>query len=284
VWKAKSKLRDMHEVVLRNRLEQLRRRQRDEALTVRRELAKVVEKLPVILTDAEAVEEEVVDEQAEPYDPEMSPRLMPSLSTDDKTLDFVLEIDDRKQLIAARRTVAQSRFVSRKVRDVDNQPDNDQVAEAMYRAEVDKGLDSEEELFEIEEDLSRQTYMWEDKYRPRKPRYYNKVLTGYEWNKYNQTHYDIDNPPPKVVQGYKMTIFLPDLIDKTKAPTFNVIKEPGNDDTATLVFKCGPPYEDLAFRIVNREWEYSHKRGFRCSFDRGVLQLWIQFKRIAYRK
>lgn len=24
--------------------------------------------------------------------------------------------------------------------------------------------------------------------------------TGYEWSKYNQTHYDYDNPPPKVVQ------------------------------------------------------------------------------------
>ena len=24
--------------------------------------------------------------------------------------------------------------------------------------------------------------------------------TGYEWNKYNQTHYDGDNPPPKTVQ------------------------------------------------------------------------------------
>ena len=26
---------------------------------------------------------------------------------------------------------------------------------------------------------------------------------SYEWNKYNQTHYDGDNPPPKTVQGYK---------------------------------------------------------------------------------
>jgi len=24
---------------------------------------------------------------------------------------------------------------------------------------------------------------------------------------------------------------------------------------------AGPPYEDLAFRIVNKEWEFSHKRG-----------------------
>ena len=37
---------------------------------------------------------------------------------------------------------------------------------------------------------------------------------GYEWNKYNQTHYDTDNPPPKVVQGYKFNILYHDLIDK----------------------------------------------------------------------
>ena len=29
---------------------------------------------------------------------------------------------------------------------------------------------------------------------------------GFEWNKYNQTHYDIDNPPPKIVQGYKFNV------------------------------------------------------------------------------
>ena len=27
-------------------------------------------------------------------------------------------------------------------------------------------------------------YWWHDKYRPRKPRYFNRVHTGYEWNKY----------------------------------------------------------------------------------------------------
>jgi len=46
----------------------------------------------------------------------------------------------------------------------------------------------------------RQTYWWHDKFRPRKPRYFNRVKTGYDWNKYNQTHYDHDNPPPKTVQ------------------------------------------------------------------------------------
>ena len=31
-------------------------------------------------------------------------------------------------------------------------------------------------------------------------------LQGFEWNKYNQTHYDTDNPPPKIVQGYKFNV------------------------------------------------------------------------------
>lgn len=39
------------------------------------------------------------------------------------------------------------------------------------------------------------------------------------------------------------------------------------------------PYEDLAFTIVNKDWERGHQRGFRSSFDRGVLQLHFSFKR-----
>lgn len=69
-----------------------------------------------------------------------------------------------------------------------------------------------------------QVYWWNEKYRPRKPKYFNRVHTGYEWNKYNQTHYDHDNPPPKVVQGYKFNIFYPDLIDKAEAPTYTLDK------------------------------------------------------------
>jgi hypothetical protein len=43
---------------------------------------------------------------------------------------------------------------------------------------------------------------------------------GYEWNKYNQTHYDYDNPPPKVVQGYKFNILYHDLIDKAQVGSY----------------------------------------------------------------
>ena len=68
-----------------------------------------------------------------------------------------------------------------------------------------------------------QVYWWHDKYRPRKPKYFNRVHTGYEWNKYNQTHYDHDIPPPNVAQGYKLNIIYPDFLDKTKPSIYNII-------------------------------------------------------------
>jgi hypothetical protein len=49
--------------------------------------------------------------------------------------------------------------------------------------------------------MESKVYWWHEKYRPRKPKYYNRVHTGYEWNKYNQTHYDHDKPPPKVMSA-----------------------------------------------------------------------------------
>lgn len=133
-------------------------------------------------------------------------------------------------------------------------------------------------------DNRAQTYAWADKYQPRKPRYFNRVHTGFEWNKYNQTHYDIDNPPPKVVQGYKFNIFYPDLIDKSKAPTFTLTPCKDDKDFCIIRFSAGPPYEDIAFRIVDREWNNSHKSGYRCQFINNMLQLWFQFKRYRYRR
>ncbi|KAI5395786.1 cactin [Lathyrus oleraceus] len=135
-----------------------------------------------------------------------------------------------------------------------------------------------------EVNLDSQVYWWHDKYRPRKPKYFNRVHTGYEWNKYNQTHYDHDNPPPKVVQGYKFNIFYPDLVDKIKAPTYTIEKDGSNGETCIIRFHAGPPYEDIAFRIVNKEWEYSHKKGFKCTFERGILHVYFNFKRHRYRR
>eukprot|EP00929_Paragymnodinium_shiwhaense_P038425 TRINITY_DN20296_c0_g1_i1.p1 TRINITY_DN20296_c0_g1~~TRINITY_DN20296_c0_g1_i1.p1 ORF type:complete len:626 (-),score=198.26 TRINITY_DN20296_c0_g1_i1:202-2079(-) len=166
--------------------------------------------------------------------------------------------------------------------------------DALVAAEKSKGLGSGEAGFNAfgkgtgddyhgEFALPKKNYDWEEKYKPRKPRFFNRVKTGYEWNKYNQTHYDHDNPPPKQVQGYKFNIFYPDLIDKTKAPSY-CIEKSDTPETCILRFHAGPPYEDVAFKIVNREWHLSPKFGFRVVFDRGVLQLYFNFKRWRYRR
>ncbi|KAI9164663.1 hypothetical protein H9P43_008522 [Blastocladiella emersonii ATCC 22665] len=166
----------------------------------------------------------------------------------------------------------------------------DLTVEQLERAEpalsaAEQAEQAEHAAREVADADAAKEYSWAYKYRPRKPKYVNRVNTGYEWNKYNKTHYDADNPPPKVVQGYKFNVFYPDLLDRSKAPTFKILPKPdGSKDTVILKFIAGPPYEDIAFEIINKEWEYSHRRGFRCVFDRGVLQLHFQFKRFFYRK
>ncbi|KAM3425784.1 hypothetical protein BST61_g7712 [Cercospora zeina] len=173
-----------------------------------------------------------------------------------------------------------------------------ETTQSPFDREVARGLGENEELITQEvEVVTKNRTQWAQQHRPRKPRYFNRILLGYEWNKYNQTHYDHDNPPPRVVQGYKFNVFYPDLVDKTKAPTYRIEREngrkrgetfapAGEDDTCLIRFTAGPPYEDIAFRIVDKEWDYSAKRerGFRSSFDKGILQLHFQFKKIYYRK
>ncbi|KAK1381277.1 Cactin [Heracleum sosnowskyi] len=132
-----------------------------------------------------------------------------------------------------------------------------------------------------EVNVDSQVYWWHDKYRPRKPKYFNRVHTGYEWNKYNQSHYDHDNPPPKFVQGYKFNIFYPDLVDKTNTPYYTTVQDGNSTDTCIIRFHAGPPYEDIAFRIVNKEWD---KRGLKCTFERGILHVYFNFERYRYRR
>ncbi|KAG6878249.1 hypothetical protein C0993_010021 [Termitomyces sp. T159_Od127] len=279
VYKAKAKLKSLHEVVVRNRLEQLRKRQRDEALQAQEELLAGVARSASKrwnneVTPVEAYEEEDIPiEELEEYDRSMSPKLIDitKLVPEERDVDIVTEAEALRALLEQRRAVASSRFVPKatqpqlEVQNEETPSGADLASEALYRAEAERDLDEEEELFNLEETIANPTsYNWEDKYRPRKP--------------------STDNPPPKVVQGYKFNIFYPDLIDKSKAPTYKIVKEPGNDETVLLHFSAGPPYEDIAFRIVDREWEFSHKRGFRSSFDRGCLSLWFNFRRSFYRK
>ncbi|KAI3422242.1 hypothetical protein GPALN_012772 [Globodera pallida] len=146
-----------------------------------------------------------------------------------------------------------------------------------------QGMNQDEAVFSVEEKLDKQNFLWSEKYRPRKPRYFNRVHTGFDWNKYNQTHYDIDNPPPKIVQGYRFNIFYPDLLDSAQTPTFTLVRC-DVPDFSILRFCAGPPYEDIAFKIVNREWEVNYKHGYKCQFQNGIFQLWFFFKRYRYRR
>ncbi|KAF6214640.1 hypothetical protein GE061_009383 [Apolygus lucorum] len=201
-----------------------------------------------------------------------SPRYMDPAGLEPGTI-VIDEGDDEQRLMYARLRLTAGAAPSERT----------EVEQRMHQ-EARKGMSNDEAVFSVESALDSQVYLWSDKYRPRKPRYFNRVHTGFEWNKYNQTHYDMDNPPPKIVQGYKFNIFYPDLIDKTTTPEYFLTVCQENPDFAILRFHAGPPYEDIAFKIVNREWEYSYKRGFRCQFHNNIFQLWFHFKRYRYRR
>ena len=190
--------------------------------------------------------------------------------------------DDEHQRLEFARARVQGRAVPVGATTVDQSEVS--LEERAMRGEAQKGMSADEAIFSVESTIDKPVYLWSDKYRPRKPRYFNRVHTGFEWNKYNQTHYDMDNPPPKIVQGYKFNIFYPDLIDKNATPQYTITPCADNKDFGILRFRAGPPYEDIAFKIVNREWEYSYKKGFRCQFHNNIMQLWFHFKRYRYRR
>lgn len=284
VWRSIAKLRDVHELVQKQRSAQLQQRQRAEAQQHQQEVSHEVNE-----------EARPAKEEQETWSEDMEPptEKEQNLSYDQRKLPIVTLASQWAALLAARRSVLRTAFIPRLAQAQTKQEDKNESAEdKLFRMEAEREMDATEETFNQDVQLpSHPIYQWADKYRPRKPRYFNRVHTGYEWNRYNQTHYDSENPPPKVVQGYKFNIFYPDLIDSSRPPTYKILRE-DSDDTVLLRFSAGPPYEDIAFRIVDRAWEFSHRRGFRCTFERGVLQLHctstctnpVNFKRLKYRK
>ncbi|CAF1597075.1 unnamed protein product [Rotaria sp. Silwood1] len=79
-------------------------------------------------------------------------------------------------------------------------------------------------------------------------------------------------------------IFYPDLIDKTKTPSCSLTVYEDNRDFSILKFHAGPPYEDIAFKIVSEEWDKSPEHEFRCHIQNGVFQLWLHFRKQKYRR
>lgn len=51
----------------------------------------------------------------------------------------------------------------------------DQEAELIEKAK--EGMDDEEAQFSVQHELEKQSFLWSDKYRPRKPRFFNRVHT-----------------------------------------------------------------------------------------------------------
>jgi len=314
IWKAKAKLKKVYQSVLDSRLDTLRKQQEDDAQGVCSKLQLSLSgPLQVIEADSSDCTSNNIAPRGQPllqYSAIFDPESLLKIRPEDKSIEVIDESLFLQKISTERIKVLKLGYVPQRYRVTDRSAvtgsekapnavvgvhppgtqrfstlaneDFSQATTALYEREVARGINENEEIFTTEEAVSGSSQpQWADKYRPRKPRYFNRVQMGYEWNKYNQTHYDQDNPPPKVVQGYKFNIFYPDLIDKTKAPTFRIIREggrkrgesfaaAGEEDTCLIRFIAGPPYEDIAFRVVDREWDYSAKRdrGFKSSFDK----------------
>lgn len=261
-WRAVARLRAVHAAMCAARAQRVQERQRLEA---QRQHAAMAEEL-----EAGAVPLDAPRDTWDAAEMEPAPRDASQLTPEERALPRVTVAAQRAAIVAARRRVLGRPYVPRAAAPASAEAHG---ADAMEH-EAARAMGVDEEAFNEDVRIVQPASKWEDKYRARKPRYFNRVHTGFEWNRYNQTHYDAANPPPKVVQGYKFNIFYPDLIDPTQAPTYRVVRDTSDGDTVLLRFSAGPPYEDVGFRIVDREWDFSHKRGFRCVFERGVLQLY----------
>lgn len=286
-YKAKAKLRQVTQSIMAARVDSLRKQQAADASDIQQQLES---RARDVLANSQTLDsdQQRADDERHALDPEPLLRLR----AEDKSYQSMTGDEFSQGIVDARRKVLHRGYIGKRVREesgppakrmrIDGEDPQAQSGVSQYDREVARGLSENEEIFTAEEPVTTKNLSsWSHLYRPRKPRYFNRMLKGYEWNKYNQTHYDHDNPPPKVVQGYKFNVFYPDLVDKTRAPTYRIEREhgrkrgetfapAGEDDTCLIRFTAGPPYEDLAFRIVDREWDFSAKRerGFRSNFDK----------------
>lgn len=292
-YKARAKLRKVSHSILDARSGGLRKQQVAEAAALKSRLeARLHSRINGAEGEAQNQQETGSRrEERHMLDPEPLLRLRP----EDKSLESMTVEEFARKVTDDRRQILKRGFVPSRKRTNDSVPTSAHEPAAKrsrtepadsnpsaFDREVARGLGENEELFTQEEEVvTKNRAQWANQHRPRKPKHFNRVLLGYEWNKYNQTHYDHDNLPPKVIQGYRFNIFYPDLVDTSKAPTYKIEREngrrrgqtsapAGEDDTCVIRFVAGAPYEDIAFRIIDKEWDYSAKRerGFRSSFDK----------------
>lgn len=154
---------------------------------------------------------------------------------------------------------------------------------------ADKTLHEFEELFP-DENVTKLEKTYE--YEPEMPLYEARIIKGYNWNRYNLAHYTLSNPPPKIVLGYKFVVAYPELAGTSRSPTYNILGKShqrrgiimADDETCTLAFTAGPPYADVSFTIVSKDWDRSKKSdGYISSWQNGLLTLCFLFKKTHYR-
>jgi hypothetical protein len=101
-------LKALHEVVVRNRLEQLRKRQRDEALQAQEELLAGVARsaskkwgATEVIPEVAPEQEIIPAEEMEEYDRAMSPALLniTKLTSDEREIDILTEEEDLRALV-----------------------------------------------------------------------------------------------------------------------------------------------------------------------------------------
>lgn len=116
-----SKLKSLHEVVVRNRLEQLRKKQRDEALQAQEELlagvAQSASTRPIPTSADQIINNQVAedeDEEREPYDRSMSPILIDitRLAAEERQIDIITVKEDLRALVIVFRTLMTMRFLT----------------------------------------------------------------------------------------------------------------------------------------------------------------------------
>ena len=78
-------------------------------------------------------------------------------------------------------------------------------------------------------------------------------------------------------------MFYPDIVDKGQSPKY-FLENTDEPESCIIRFHAGAPYEDISFKILNKEWDFADRFGFKCDFEKGILRLYFKFLKKKYRK
>lgn len=298
VRKARARLEELHKSVIAERVKKLQQDQTTSALRAKLEISKKLS------SGEQTVAEEVPYSLEMDACPEDTKALLKTRSDRVSSGRFFKSLQESRNSVRKMGYVSMKQQTEKPVFAVQKQPvkapshmETVEIdpAQSLYEKEAARATEENEENLTTELSLPAT----QNSLRRIKPRYFNRVMLGYDWNKYNKAHFDSENPPPKLVQGYKFNIFYPDLVNSPKAPSYKIIRDSeskskelrealaaGEADTCIIKFVAPEPYQDIAFRIVDRQWDSSSHRhaGFKSRFENGVLQLHFRFRKVFYRK